>query len=373
MNDSVALAIKVTSDVAGATSGLDETSSKLDSVRDAAKGTGAIAGQAAKALGGIAKGLDLVGAGGAADALKQAQQGFQAVKGAMAAVNLVTGLYSSLTATATGATVAKTVAEKASAVGTAVMTGAQWALNAALDANPVALIVIGIIALAAAIIIAYKRSETFRNIVHAAFAGISAVVGTVIAFIRDHWRALLIILAGPIGLAVVLIHDHFDKIQAAGAAVVGWVRDHFPAIKTAITQPFSDARSGISEIWDKITGTISAAKATISTTMAAVKSDVQAVVDVFQAVLDKIQSVIDKVKNLPHIDIPGLKTSADVGASRGSLSTGFGFPGKGGDTHIHVHLDGHTFVGDDLQLADKLTSVLVANRRRILGPILGTD
>src|SRR5690606_21748924 len=46
---------------------------------------------------------------------------------------------------------------------------AQWVLNAALLANPIVLIITVIIALAAALVIAYKRSETFRNIVNAAF------------------------------------------------------------------------------------------------------------------------------------------------------------------------------------------------------------
>jgi hypothetical protein len=62
--------------------------------------------------------------------------------------------------------------QKALAVGTAVVTAAQWAWNLAMEANPIGLIIIGIIALVAAIILAYKHSETFRKIVQETWKGI---------------------------------------------------------------------------------------------------------------------------------------------------------------------------------------------------------
>ena len=45
------------------------------------------------------------------------------------------------------------------------LTFSQWALNAAMKANPVGLIVLGITALAAGLIYAYKESETFRGFI----------------------------------------------------------------------------------------------------------------------------------------------------------------------------------------------------------------
>lgn len=50
---------------------------------------------------------------------------------------------------------------------TARQTIAQWALNAAMNANAVGLIVVGIAALVAGMILLYKRSETVRNIIAA--------------------------------------------------------------------------------------------------------------------------------------------------------------------------------------------------------------
>ncbi|MFB7212697.1 phage tail tape measure protein [Streptomyces sp. NPDC056255] len=49
---------------------------------------------------------------------------------------------------------------------------AQGVLNAVMSANPVGLIVVGVLALAAAVVVAYKKSETFRNIVQGAWTAI---------------------------------------------------------------------------------------------------------------------------------------------------------------------------------------------------------
>ena len=57
-------------------------------------------------------------------------------------------------------------------VATAAWTGVQWAMNAALTANPIGLVVVAIAALVAAIVVAYRESETFRNIVQTALDGV---------------------------------------------------------------------------------------------------------------------------------------------------------------------------------------------------------
>lgn len=58
----------------------------------------------------------------------------------------------------------------------------QWLLNAAMSANPIALVVLAIIALIAIFVIAYKKSATFRKIVQAAFNGVKAAASAVAHF-----------------------------------------------------------------------------------------------------------------------------------------------------------------------------------------------
>lgn len=45
------------------------------------------------------------------------------------------------------------------------LTFSQWALNAAMSANPIGMVVLGLTAVVGALVLAYKHSETFRNII----------------------------------------------------------------------------------------------------------------------------------------------------------------------------------------------------------------
>src|SRR5690606_31672782 len=48
----------------------------------------------------------------------------------------------------------------------------QWLLNAALTANPVGLVVAAVAALVAAFVVAYKKSDAFRRVVHSALRAV---------------------------------------------------------------------------------------------------------------------------------------------------------------------------------------------------------
>ena len=134
------------------------------------------------------------------------------------------------------ATVASTTAQVAASVATKAWTAAQWLLNVAMDANPIGLVELAIVALIAAIVLAYKHSETFRNIVHAlgnameamghaavsAFHWVVNAVESAFNWVRSHWPQLVAILAGPIGIAVMEIIKHWGKVKAFFSVVVGW-------------------------------------------------------------------------------------------------------------------------------------------------------
>jgi phage-related minor tail protein len=72
---------------------------------------------------------------------------------------------------------------------TVTWTAIQWLLNAAFVANPIGLIVLAIAALVAGVILAYKHSETFRNIVHATWDAIKAAGIAVWNFIKPIFEA----------------------------------------------------------------------------------------------------------------------------------------------------------------------------------------
>lgn len=66
----------------------------------------------------------------------------------------------------------KTAKELAAAAASKVMAAGQWLVNAALDANPIGIVIVALAALAAGFVYAYKHSDTFRKVVQAAWKGI---------------------------------------------------------------------------------------------------------------------------------------------------------------------------------------------------------
>lgn len=109
-----------------------------------------------------------------------------------------------------------------------VWTAVQWLLNAAMSANPVGLVIIAVAALVAIIVVAWKKSDTFRQIVTGAFHAVLGAATAVWNWVKQNWPLLLAILTGPIGLAVLFIVRNWDKIRAA--AVIA-----FEAVKNAVS------------------------------------------------------------------------------------------------------------------------------------------
>jgi phage-related minor tail protein len=125
---------------------------------------------------------------------------------------------------------------------TRIATGVQLAFNLVMHANPIILVITAILALGAAIVIAYRKSETFRNIIDTIWSGMktgfTAVINaakTVFNWIKDNWPLLLAILGGPLGLAVLQIVKHWDSIKKGAETAVGAVIDFFKKLPGRIT------------------------------------------------------------------------------------------------------------------------------------------
>lgn len=112
--------------------------------------------------------------GGLTDALGQMAKFVMDNKDALVQIAAVVTPF--VVALGTYAAVTKTIAiaQGAWTAVTQAGTVAQWALNAAMSANPIGLVIAGLVALGAAIAIAWNKSETFRNIVIGAWEGIKS-------------------------------------------------------------------------------------------------------------------------------------------------------------------------------------------------------
>lgn len=176
------------------------------------------------------------------------------------------------------ASVAATVAEKA-------MTAAQWLLNAAMSANPIGLIIIGITALIAAFVLLWKKSETFREFVLKMWQTIKTkllAVWTVLkAAALTVWNGLKNNIINPIKNAWKTVKDKFTTLKT-------WLKEKWEGIKTTA----KDVWNGIKK---KITAPITAAK-------------------------DALKKIIEKIKKLFPIDVGKLIKFLlpNIGAKRGS-------------------------------------------------------
>lgn len=215
-------------------SSFESTAGHADNV--ASKGSqaaGALSG-----LGGLAatQGGQLGAFGSAAVVAGTATQG---LADAGDLLNVVTESSIVKTIASTASKVGQTAATVAGTVATKAATAGQWLLNAALSANPIGLVVIGLVAATAGIVILYKKSSTARTIINGAFHaiegavmpvinlfahGIPHAVGTVVGFVKSHWKPIIILFLGPLGLIVAGVAGHIDDIKDKFNDVVGFVR-----------------------------------------------------------------------------------------------------------------------------------------------------
>jgi TP901 family phage tail tape measure protein len=132
-------------------------------------------------------------------------------------------------------------------VATKAWAAAQVALNTVMSLNPIGVVVLALVALAAGLVYAYKHSEKFRNIVNAvggalktgflaivhgvtaAIHGVTAAFGAVIGFFAERVKLLPLLILGPIGLALVIFKGLGPKILTAignaATALLGKGRD----------------------------------------------------------------------------------------------------------------------------------------------------
>lgn len=105
---------------------------------------------------------------------------------------------------------------------------AQGGLNAVMTANPIFLVVAGIAALIAIFIVAYKKSETFRNIVDGAMAGVRKAVDVTLDKFTTFGRKI-------------------GDVVSESAKVIGKIAD-------IITTPYQIAFRGIADLWNNTVG-----------------------------------------------------------------------------------------------------------------------
>ena len=137
-------------------------------------------------------------------------------------------LIGTVAALAAGIVVAN-IAMKAYTVALGAAKAAQLLLNLALTANPIGIVVTAIAALAAGIVVAYKKSETFRNIVNSVWDWLKKAA----SYISDTFNPVVKLIGAAWKVATTPLETFIGVIQTA----IGWLKklkDVWDSIKGAI-------------------------------------------------------------------------------------------------------------------------------------------
>jgi TP901 family phage tail tape measure protein len=272
--------------------------------------------------------FDAIGTGAdyAADAVENATKWLEdhkpvvvAVASAVAAAGVAYGIYKA--------------AVFAMEIPTKVAAAAQWALNTAMSANPIALVVVAIAALVAGMVLAYTKVDWFRNIVDAAWDGIQ----TAISFAWDNvikpiWTAILFYIENLLIPYIKLLWTVYSTAFKIIADVVLWAWDTiikpvwdaiYAFIVTYLIPYFQQLWANAQTVWNGIAAAVSWAwQNVIQPAWQAIQSFITGVlVPIFQRLWSHAQTVWNGI-------------SSAVSVAWGAIQTVFGYIRGGIDTLI---------------------------------------
>ena len=101
---------------------------------------------------------------------------------------------------------------------------AQWALNIAMTANPIGLIILAIVALIAILVGVGLAIWHFRDDIVNAF-------NAALNWAREHWPLLVAILLGPFGIIIWAVWKWRDQVIGAIKGVIDWVKSAIDKVK----------------------------------------------------------------------------------------------------------------------------------------------
>lgn len=169
-----------------------------------------------------------------------------------------------------GAIAAYTAVSKVARAAVIVFRNAQLALNIAMSANPIGVVIALVIALVAGIVLAYKKSKTFRNIVDGAMRAAGRAVKGVVGWVRDlvTWvrtnapRAASVLktafitylrlATAPIRTAVGVVRSLYGWIRTNLPAAVSWAKTKAVNAFSAMTSPLRTVLGYVKDIVDWI-------------------------------------------------------------------------------------------------------------------------
>ena len=203
--------------------------------------------------------------------------GFVTLKVAMAISSLISAITTAWTAY-------KTANEGA--------TIAQWLFNAALNANPIVLIVTLVAGLVVALITLWNTNDGFREAVTNAWEKIKEVFGTVIDAIKGFFSGL-----------VEKVQTAWESVKEAVSTAIEAIKGFFTGLVDSIKQAWENIKTAISEKIDAIKETVTNVFTAIADTVSAVWETIKNAVQVAIMFIGEIISAAFQIITMPWMFI----------------------------------------------------------------------
>ncbi|CAH1854699.1 tape measure protein [Convivina praedatoris] len=149
---------------------------------------------------------------------------------------------------------------KAWSLATKAVTGAQWLLNAAMDANPIGLAVMAIVAIGLALYEAYKHFKPFREAVDGFAKFAVKAFNSVVDFFKNDWKEILLFIVNPIAGGFALLYKHNTGFKKFVDGLVKDAKKAFSNIgkaigsgASAVGKFFSGLTKGFVKGWNTFT------------------------------------------------------------------------------------------------------------------------
>lgn len=207
---------------------------------------------------------------------------------------------------------------------TKIGTAVQWALNAALAANPVGLIIIAVIALIAVFVLLWTKVAGFRNFFIGVWKAITNAAVAAWNWIKSATQNVLNFLGAYIRAYMAVVLAVWNTITSAARSAWNWISSAVAAAIGGIRAAMAGVGSFISGIWNNILNAGASVWRTLQSIVGSVADamlwPIQRVADAFNAVIDAVRGVIDWIS---RIKIPDLSVLNPFKSAAAPQSVGF--------------------------------------------------
>ena len=205
-------------------------------------------------------------------------------------------------------------------VGTIQATLAQWGFNSAMFANPVTWIVLGVIALIAAIILLVRNWDKVKSTIVGFVTWFKSTFAAIGAWLSSNWKKVVttvLLVMGPIGWAVL--------------AIVRIIRTNWNSIKETVISVWNAVAGFFTGLWDGIKNTAltvwNSIGSFINSIGEAVRGVWNGIMEWFSQKFNWIKGFINEIVNNPVFQFisGGIKSVVDIGGKVVSGVTDWAF------------------------------------------------